>query len=78
MLFDSGLSTLLISVYDGPKEEQFYKLCKKANFGDDQYVIRNRYMSSDKNFGLNISNRSGTLKCKLCNTTIKESSFISL
>jgi len=63
MLFDSGLSTLLISVYDGPKEEeQFYKLCKKANLRDDQYVIRNRYMSSDKNFGLNISNRSGTLK----------------
>ena len=28
-LFDSGLSTLLISVYDGPKEEkQFYNLCK--------------------------------------------------
>ena len=63
MLFDSGLSTLLISVYDGPKEEeQFYKLCKKANLRDDQYVIRNRYMTSDKNFGLNISNRSGTLK----------------
>ena len=63
MLFDSGLSTLLISVYDGPKEEeQFYKLCKKANLRDDQYVIRNRYMSSDKNFGLNISNRSGTFK----------------
>ena len=62
-LFESGLSTLLISVYDGPKEEeQFYELCKKANLRDDQYVIRNRYMSSDKNFGLNLSNRSGTLK----------------
>ena len=62
-LFDAGLSTLLISVYDGPEEERaFYDLCKKANLKDNQYVIRNRYMSEDKNFGLNISNRSGTLK----------------
>ena len=31
-LFKSGLSTLLISVYDGPEEEKkFYKLCEDAN-----------------------------------------------
>tara|TARA_A100001011_G_C14244871_1_gene815051 strand:+ start:672 stop:1574 length:903 start_codon:yes stop_codon:yes gene_type:complete len=61
-LFDSGLSTLLISVYDGPEEEkQFYSLCKDANLRKDQYVIRNRYMPEEQDFGLNISNRSGTL-----------------
>ena len=27
----------------------------------DQFVIRNRYMPEESNFGLNISNRSGTL-----------------
>ena len=53
---------MLISVYDGPKEEEnFHKLCEKANLRKDQYVIRNRYMPEEKNFGLNISNRSGTL-----------------
>ena len=62
-LFDSGLSTLLISVYDGPEEEKkFYQLCKELKLNEDQYVIRNRYMSADNDFGLNISNRSGNLE----------------
>ena len=62
-LFESGLSTLLISVYDGPEEEKnFYKLCKDANLKDHQFVIRNRYKNEKENFGLNISNRSGGLK----------------
>ena len=62
-LFDSGLSTLLISVYDGPEEEKkFYQLCKELKLNEDQYVIRNRYMSAGNDFGLNISNRSGNLE----------------
>jgi radical SAM protein with 4Fe4S-binding SPASM domain len=62
-LFDAGLSTLLVSVYDGKKEEEkFYKLCEEAKLNNNQYVIRNRYLSSEDNFGLNLSNRSGTLK----------------
>jgi len=62
-LFASGLSTLLVSVYDGLEEEKkFYKLCEEAKLNNNQYVIRNRYLSSDDNFGLNLSNRSGTLK----------------
>lgn len=62
-LFESGLSTLLISVYDGPKEERnFYKICTELNLRKDQYVIRNRYKPQSKNFGLNLSNRSGNLK----------------
>jgi len=62
-LFESGLSTLLISVYDGPKEEErFYELCKDANLKQHQFIIRNRYLPSEENFGLNLSNRSGLLK----------------
>jgi radical SAM protein with 4Fe4S-binding SPASM domain len=61
-LFNAGLSTLLISVYDGPIEEKkFYKLCKIAGLRDDQYVIRNRYMPEELSFGINLSNRSGML-----------------
>ena len=44
-LFDSGLSTILISVYDGKKEEDsFHELCQSLNLNKSQYVIRNRYM----------------------------------
>jgi len=61
-LFKSGLSTLLVSVYDGPEDEKkFYNLCSEAGLRENQYVIRNRYMPEEKNFGLNISNRSGNL-----------------
>jgi radical SAM protein with 4Fe4S-binding SPASM domain len=61
-LFNAGLSTLLISVYDGPDEEKkFYKLCKDTGLKDDQYVIRNRYMPEELSFGINLSNRSGML-----------------
>jgi len=61
-LFQAGLSTLLISVYDGPDEEkEFYKLCKDTGLRDDQYVIRNRYMPEEASFGINLSNRSGNL-----------------
>lgn len=62
-LFDCGLSTLLISVYDGEEDEKkFYKLCESLNLLDHQYVIRNRYLNKNQNFGLNLSNRSGSLK----------------
>jgi len=62
-LFKAGLSTLLISVYDGPKEEkEFYQLCKESGLDESQYVIRNRYMPEESSFGINLSNRSGTLK----------------
>lgn len=62
-LFDSGLSTLLISVYDGPEDEKkFYDLCERAKLKKNQYVIRNRYLPPEEDFGLTFSNRSGNLK----------------
>ena len=62
-LFKSGLSTLLISVYDGPEDMvKFKKLVKEAKLLESQYVIRNRYMSAEDDFGLTISNRSGMLE----------------
>ena len=62
-LFDSGLSTILISVYDGKEdEEKFIKLCNSLGLKEEQFLIRNRYLPSEQNFGLNLSNRGGMLK----------------
>ena len=62
-LFKSGLSTLIISVYDSKEQaDGFIELCKKAGIKEDQYVIRHRYYSSEEDFGLTLSNRSGFLK----------------
>lgn len=62
-LFEAGLSTLLISVYDGPEDmKKFKKMCKDAKLEDYQYVIRNRYLPPEKDFGITISNRGGLME----------------
>ena len=61
-LFESGLNTILISVYDGPDDMiKFEEMCKKAELDKKQYVIRNRYLPPDQDFGITINNRSGNL-----------------
>ncbi len=62
-LFESGLSTLLISVYDGPEDlEKFKKMCVEAKLESHQFVIRNRYLPPEKDFGITISNRGGLME----------------
>jgi len=62
-LFDAGLTTILISVYDGKKEEmEYHEMCESLNLKKSQYVIRNRYMPEELDFGLTLSNRAGNLK----------------
>ena len=62
-LFDAGLSTILISVYDGVEDaKKFEQMCRDENLEDNQFVIRHRYYSEEKDFGLTISNRAGMMK----------------
>ena len=62
-LFKAGLTTLLISVYDGKEDEdKFYKMCENAGLAKEQYVIRNRYLPPEKDFGITISNRAGLMQ----------------
>jgi radical SAM protein with 4Fe4S-binding SPASM domain len=62
-LFDNGLSTLLISVYDGPEEEEHFRnLCIEVGLEESQYVIRNRYLPEEETFGITLSNRSGMME----------------
>ena len=38
----SGLTTILISVYDGgDAEKKFYDMCEELNLAKEAYVIRN-------------------------------------
>ena len=62
-LFKSGLSTILISVYDGKEdEEKFKNLCNLIGLKEKQFLIRNRYLPPEQNFGITISNRSGMME----------------
>lgn len=61
-LFQSGLSTLLISVYDGPEDViKFKEMCVAAKLDDHQYVIRNRYLPPEQDYGITMSNRAGMM-----------------
>ena len=53
----------MISVYDGEEDaKKFEQMCIKENLRKDQFVIRHRYYSEEKDFGLTISNRAGMMK----------------
>lgn len=61
-LYESGLDTLLISVYDNKEqEENFINMCSDAGLREDQYVIRPRYLPPEQDFGITLSNRGGMM-----------------
>ena len=57
------MSTILISVYDGPEDvKKFQKLCEDVGLEKHRFVIRHRYLPPDKDFGITISNRGGLME----------------
>ena len=62
-LFDAGLSTILISVYDSAEDaERFEAMCRGVGLSDDQFVIRHRYLPPTSDFGITLSNRAGLMQ----------------
>lgn len=62
-LFAAGLSTLLISVYDGKDDaDRLGAICRKAGLQPGQYVIRHRYLPKEDDFGITLSNRAGMME----------------
>ena len=62
-LFQSGLSTLLISIYDGKKEaDNMEQMLIKAKIPQEKFKIRHRYLTENEDFGITLSNRSGMME----------------
>ena len=62
-LFQSGLNRILISAYDGKEDaDKLEDLCKDAHLTSEQYIVRHRYYSEEKDFGITLSNRSGLME----------------
>ena len=62
-LFLSGLNKILISAYDSKEDaERFEDLCLKANLNKEQYIVRHRYYSEERDFGITLSNRAGLME----------------
>jgi len=61
-LFKAGLSTLLVSIYDGKKEaDDMEKLLKRSGLNEDQFKVRHRYLPESESLGITLSNRSGMM-----------------
>lgn len=61
-LFDAGLDTISISMYDGVHQiEHFENMMKKLNLSNEQVILRRRYFDGN-NYGITISNRAGLVE----------------
>ena len=61
-LFESGLSTILISVYDSAEDaERFNVMCINAGVNSKQFVIRPSYLPEEQSFGISMNNRAGMM-----------------
>ena len=59
-LFDAGLDTLLISMYDGPEQiPHFEEIVQKAGVPHERVLLRKRYLPPEEQFGINLTNRAG-------------------
>ena len=62
-LYESGLTKLLISIYDGPEDvEKFQLLMDKNKIPSNKYFLRHRYLPPEQDFGITMSNRAGLMK----------------
>lgn len=62
-LYESGLSKLLISIYDGPEDvEKFQLMMDRNKIPKEKYFLRHRYLPPEEDYGITMSNRAGLMK----------------
>ena len=61
-LYNSNANKLLISLYDGPEQlSKFKSMVEKSNVPQDFVILRDRWHDETKDYGLKLTNRSGTI-----------------
>ena len=61
-LYNSNVNKLLISLYDGPEQLiKFKKMTKESGVPNDFVILRDRWHGADKDYGLKLTNRTGTI-----------------
>ena len=62
-LHNSNVNKLLISMYDGPEQKNFFSdMIKKSGVPKDFVILRDRWYDEKKDFGLKLTNRTGTIQ----------------
>lgn len=61
-LFANNVNKILISMYDGKHQiSKFKKMVEQANVPDDFVILRDRWYDAKSDFGLKLTNRTGTI-----------------
>jgi len=59
-LYNAGLNMMLVSMYDGPhQEDYFHELFSDAGISIDNYILRDRWYSIEEDYGVKLTNRAG-------------------
>jgi len=62
-IYNSKASKLLISLYDGAKQiEKFKIMIERTKLPKEFFILRDRWYSDKKDFGVKLTNRTGTIK----------------
>jgi len=62
-LYNSKAARVLVSMYDGPHQvKKFKEIVKKSNVPEDFVILRDRWYDKNNNFGVKLTNRTGTIK----------------
>jgi radical SAM protein with 4Fe4S-binding SPASM domain len=65
-LYSSGLKQLVISMYDGPEQiEYFNSLFGECGIEENLYTLRDRWYDEEEDYGLIYTNRTGSIGKKL-------------
>ena len=61
-LFDAGLTTLLVSMYDGSWQiAHFEAVIEESGIAKDRVILRERYLPVKQGYGINLTNRAGNV-----------------
>ena len=62
-LYNAKAGRCLISMYDGPEQiEKFKEIIKQSKVPEDFVILRDRWYDDSQNFGVKLTNRTGTIK----------------
>lgn len=62
-LYKAKASRVLVSMYDGEHQiKKFKDIIKNSKVPDDFVILRDRWYDKDNNFGVKLTNRTGTIK----------------
>jgi len=62
-LYANNVNKLLISMYDGEHQrKKFQKMIKESKVPSDFVILRDRWYDAKKDYGLKLTNRTGTIK----------------